>query len=282
MPTAYGYLRVSHEDQADNGNSIETQKRIVMAKFDDLKRQYPDLEWGGLHEELAVSAWQNMFFCRPEAVKLNGKLKKGDMVIFSRVDRAFRKVHDMLNTITRWGEMGVGCCFCDIATIDTTSPMGRFSLTIYAAMAEVYVALLSARTKEAMQTLKEQGRPVNGNPGIGKKTVYSVTKGYKIVIDDEDLYWIGKAAHEWRQRGLGWERISDEIEDLVAKEEGRDSHRPWRSMYKYTHKHCRRLAEIWHAREQELDSILASDSDDLFDLFSVPIHSEPVPSDTPD
>lgn len=81
---------------------------------------------------------------------------------------------------------------------------------------------------------------------------------------------------------MGWDKISDEIEDLVAKEEGRDSHRPWRSMYKYTGKHCRRLAEIWHTREQELDSILASDSDDLFDLFAVPIHSEPTLSDTPD
>lgn len=243
MPKAYGYLRVSHQDQANNGNSIETQNRIVREKFDRLIVDIPDLEFGGMFIEESVSAYENPFFSRPQGASLNATIKKNDVVIFARVDRAFRNTSDMLHTVKNWGNRGVGVFFCDFP-IETSTPMGKAILTIWAAIAEMDSAVKSARIKESMKTLKAKNRPVNRFAPVGKKSDWSSSLGCKVFVDcesDERLLVAERVFEIRNEQKLGFKLISDIIEDEIAAKEGRPSKRGIRSLYKYTDDKCKRL-----------------------------------------
>lgn len=257
MPKAYGYLRVSHRDQAENGNSIETQNRIVLEKFERLKQDIPDLEFAAMFIEQSVSAYTNRFLCRPEGARLNAKLQANDVVIFSRVDRAFRVTSDMLHTVKMWGDRKVGVVFCDFP-LETATPMGKMALTIWAAVAEMDSAVKSQRIKEAMKTLKENNRPVNRIVPYGKKVDWSSALGHKVFVDDADdeRREIAERVYQIRnEKGIGFSRISDIIEDELAAKEGRKSRRGLQSLYKYSRKRCEKLFK-WMA---SLENSTASD-----------------------
>ena len=155
---AVAYVRVSSQKQAEEGVSIAAQiKRIKeYAKFKGIILEDEDIliERG---VSGGIPLWE-----RPMGGKLKRMLNSGDYehVITMKLDRMFRLVSDMLATVDELNAAGFALHMVDFngEAIDTSSAMGRFFLTMSAAMAEMERGLISERTKMGMNQLKATHR----------------------------------------------------------------------------------------------------------------------------
>ena len=155
---AVAYVRVSSQKQAEEGVSIAAQiKRIKeYAKFKGIILEDEDIliEKG---VSGGIPLWE-----RPMGGKLKRMLSSGNYehVITMKLDRMFRLVSDMLATVDELNAAGFALHMVDFngEAIDTSSAMGRFFLTMSAAMAEMERGLISERTKMGMNQLKATHR----------------------------------------------------------------------------------------------------------------------------
>jgi site-specific DNA recombinase len=73
-----------------------------------------------------------------------------------KLDRMFRLVSDMLTTVDELNDAKISFHIVDMngEAVDTSTPMGRFFLTMMGAMAEMERGLISERTQIGMNQLK--------------------------------------------------------------------------------------------------------------------------------
>jgi DNA invertase Pin-like site-specific DNA recombinase len=85
---------------------------------------------------------------RPQLKKLVAALKRGDLVIVTRLDRLGRSVRELLNLLAEFDQKGVG--FRSLADVwcDTTTAHGRLMLTVLGGLAEFERELIRQRTGE--------------------------------------------------------------------------------------------------------------------------------------
>ena len=169
MGKAYGYARVSTDKQGDLG--IEAQKQCIKELWEKhLKKDYPELEF---FIDMDVSARQNDFTKRPQAKSLALRLTKDDALIFSKLDRGFRSLRDMLNQLHFWDKTGVRV-FCPDFGIgqiyDSKSMMGRMALICFGMVAEMEGMRCSQRTHDFNRSQEAAGRPI-GTAWYGFKNV---------------------------------------------------------------------------------------------------------------
>jgi len=148
---AIGYIRVSTEEQAKRGISLEVQREKIRA-YCELK----DMELVRIFSDPGKSA-KNLN--RPGMQKLLKMVneKKIDAVIIWKLDRMFRSVINSLETTQLFDKQGIG--FHSISeSIDTKSAMGRFFFTLLSAVAELERGQISERVSSALQYLKKNGR----------------------------------------------------------------------------------------------------------------------------
>ena len=151
---AVAYIRVSSQRQADEGVSLDAQKRRILdyARFKGIP-----LDESDIIIEKGVSAgiplWE-----RPKGRAMKRMLASGQYqhLMAMKIDRLFRVTTDMLSTIDELNAGGIDLHIVDMGgqAIDTTTAVGRLFLTIVAAMAEMERGLISERTQESMGQLK--------------------------------------------------------------------------------------------------------------------------------
>lgn len=132
-----GYARVSTEDQ-----TLERQRQRLSAA-----------ECEELFEEKISGARRN----RPELEKLIARLRKGDVLVVTRLDRLARSTSELLRTVERLVEKQVGLQSLDEPWADTTSPSGRMVLTVFAGIAEFERHLIRSRTDDGRVAAKARG-----------------------------------------------------------------------------------------------------------------------------
>ncbi len=93
--TVYAYTRVSTLTQAEDGDSLETQVRQVLAYASSRALELSEAD---VFVERGVSGGQE-FGSRPAGSKLLASLSSGDFVIFPKLDRGFRNTRDALNVL---------------------------------------------------------------------------------------------------------------------------------------------------------------------------------------
>lgn len=248
MPKVYGYLRVSHKDQSDN--TFDTQSRVIEDRFRRLVEDEPDMTWGEMFMDKAVSAYRKGFFHRPAAASLNARLQRGDVAIFARSDRGFRNLLDMLKTVEHWKSRGVRFIFCDLPA-EPGTPMGDMFMAMLGAFAQWDSSVKSERIKAGIATRRAKGVPLGRKPH-GFNRAWSYTKGHKVQFMLPETEKVGRKIVELRDSGMGFVRISDEVEDIVARLECRKSHRGIRSRYKFSKEACQGLYERFCG--QKIDS----------------------------
>ena len=154
------YIRVSSQRQVDEGVSIAAQKRRIKeyAKFKGLTLDDSDI----LIEKSVsggIPIWD-----RPVGRVLKGKLMTGDYsnLITMKLDRMFRLVSDMLATVDELNDANISFHIVDMngEAVDTSTPMGRFFLTMMGAMAEMERGLISERTQIGMNQLKADHKKI--------------------------------------------------------------------------------------------------------------------------
>jgi len=145
----YGYVRVSSKEQQEH-------------------RQILAMEGMGISpDEIFMEKQSGKDVNRPELQSLMKKVQAGDTVVVESISRFARNTRDLLELVDRLAKKGVE--FISLKEhIDTTTPTGRFTLTIFAAVAELERDYILQRQAEGIAAAKMRGihlgRPVKKPP----------------------------------------------------------------------------------------------------------------------
>ena len=93
---------------------------------------------------------------RPELKEMMGFVRNGDTVIVESISRFARNTKDLLELVEQLTAKGVEFVSKKEA-IDTTTPTGKFMLTIFGAVAELEREYTLQRQAEGIAIAKEQG-----------------------------------------------------------------------------------------------------------------------------
>ena len=94
---------------------------------------------------------------RPELQRMMEYVRCGDTVIVESISRFARNTRDLLDLVERLTAKGVAFVSKKEA-IDTTTPTGKFMLTIFGAVAELEREYILQRQREGIAIAKEQGK----------------------------------------------------------------------------------------------------------------------------
>lgn len=132
-----GYIRVSTQEQ----NTV---------------RQEALMESLGV-DEVYIDRMSGKSTDRPELKKMMEYVRHGDTVIVESISRFARNTRDLLELVERLTSKGVEFVSKKEA-IDTTTPSGKFMLTIFGAVAELEREYILQRQSEGIAIAKSQGR----------------------------------------------------------------------------------------------------------------------------
>jgi putative DNA-invertase from lambdoid prophage Rac len=173
----FGYARVSTQNQVQEGESLATQKTQIqsyaISKGFSIAEENIFIE-GGVSGGIEFSK-------RPQGNKLTETVSKGDIIIFTKLDRAFRNTRNALNVLHEMKEKGVSVHFIDLGGDVTGNGIGAIMFTILSAFATFEKERIATRIREVKQSKKEQGLFTGGKAGFG----YQVVDGKKAKKPDE-------------------------------------------------------------------------------------------------
>jgi len=159
------YIRVSTEEQANEGVSLQAQEARIRAYA--TMRNLDVLE---VVVDPGVSAGKPLSARKGGARVL--ELVDSDAVtgvVALKLDRLFRSAIDCLTVVEQWNKTDVALHLVDMGgqTINTSGAMGRFFLTMMAGMAEFERNHGKERTSLAMQQKVRNGEYTGGQPRYG-------------------------------------------------------------------------------------------------------------------
>lgn len=196
--STFGYVRVSTLQQANEGDSLETQLRQIKS-YSELKGYSIPCE--NLITEKGVSGALE-FEKRPEGAKLFSSLQRGDVLIFSKLDRAFRNTRNALNTLHELKGRGVSIHFIDLGGDVTNDGIGSVIFTILSAFATFERERIATRIREVKQVQKTEGKFLGGFTRFGYKVVDEKLE------KNPDEQKIIKEMKVMKRRGMSLRRIS--------------------------------------------------------------------------
>lgn len=138
-----GYVRVSTQEQ----NTIRQEVLMHSLGVDQL---YIDRASGKSAD-------------RPELRKMLTYVRQGDTVIVESISRFARNTRDLLELVEQLTAKQVEF-ISQKEAIDTTTPTGKFMLTIFGAVAELEREYILQRQREGIAIAKEQGKYTGRKP----------------------------------------------------------------------------------------------------------------------
>lgn len=175
----YGYTRVSTFKQANEGESLETQKRQIIGYSESKGWQ---ITCESIFVERGVSGSVE-FNCRPEGGKLLAVLQTGDTLVIPKLDRAFRSTRDAMNVLHILKEKNISVHSLDMGEV-TGSGVGAIIFTILSAFASFERDRVATRIREVKQRRKADGFYIGGRRGFG----FNVVDGRKqINLEEQKL-----------------------------------------------------------------------------------------------
>lgn len=203
------YARVSTEDQATEGFSLDAQMRRL--------EMYSDMEgWviaGKYREEGHTGRNTN----RPEYQRMMNEQDQWDVILVLKMDRIHRNSKNftqMMENLTSCGKN-----FCSIQEqFDTKSAMGRFVMDLMQRIAQLESEQISERVKIGMERKARYG---NGLLGSGHPYGYEYSHGELHIINDE-MYTI-KAIYNMYCKKYSMNFIASMLNDAMipAKKGGK-------------------------------------------------------------
>lgn len=181
MGTVFAYARVSTSEQTVSGQFLEIE-RAGYAVDEDFR--FCDVGVSGAVPAASRPAFQTML----------GKLRKGETVVVTKLDRLGRDTVDIMQTVRNLSEMGVKVVVLQLGNVDLTSSAGKLILSVLASVAEMERDLIRERTLAGLEAARKEGR-VGGRPRGASETQ---RQQIRVMRDD------GKAeAAIARELGLG-------------------------------------------------------------------------------
>lgn len=199
--TVFGYSRVSTTRQADDGISIEVQEEQIRS-YAKINKLNVDL-WirdKGVSGSIELQE-------RKHGKVLLQKIKAGDVVICSKLDRMFRSARDALNMLEELKSKGVALHFIDLGG-SVSNGIGQLVFTILSAVAEQERTRIKERITEAKHRLRKEGRYQGGMVAFG----YKKDRKGNLTKDEHQQKCIAsmKRKHE---EGWSFRKISEYVKD---------------------------------------------------------------------
>lgn len=132
-----GYCRVSSD-----GQSLENQRNTL--KVNGCMRIFEEKVSGAKRERIELDA-------------LLRHLRRGDIVVVTRLDRLARNTRDLLDIAERLNELGAGLLSLVEPWADTSSPAGKMILTVMAGIADFERSLILERTATGRKAAQARG-----------------------------------------------------------------------------------------------------------------------------
>lgn len=105
---------------------------------------------------------------RPELTRLLEQLREGDTVVIWKLDRLGRSLKDLVALVTEIQAKGAGLQSLN-DSIDTTTPQGKLTFHLFAALAEFEREIIRERTMAGLQAARARGRKGGRPKGLSRK-----------------------------------------------------------------------------------------------------------------
>jgi len=169
MTRMIGYIRVSTEEQASSGLGLTAQRDTIQRYAD---QHGWDIVW---YQDAGLSAKNLDRPALQEALsRLHLKKRDVDGLVVAKLDRLSRSVPDFAGLLElararRWSLVAI-----DLG-VDTSTPTGELIANVMMSVAHWERRVIGARTSEAMQAAKRQGKQV------GRASVLPATTGQRLL-----------------------------------------------------------------------------------------------------
>lgn len=137
-----GYMRVS---KADGSQVLDLQRDALVEAGVEPSQIYEDKCSGSKDE-------------RPGLAACLKSLRKGDVLVIWRLDRLGRNLKHLMSVVEDLNNRGVGFKVITGAPIDTTTPVGKLTFTIFAGLAEFERDVIRERTVAGLAAARARGR----------------------------------------------------------------------------------------------------------------------------
>jgi len=198
---AAAYIRVSTDEQAESGYSLQLQRdRVtsqIAAKGWELCRVYEDAGQSG--GTLSRPALQEML------ADIDAGLFQS--VVVYKLDRLSRKQRDTMflleDVFLQKGVELVSIC----ESLDTSSPTGRAMIGMLSVFAQLERDTITERLTDGRKQKAKTGGYAGGSPAIG----YTAERGKKVLLPDESKASTVQRVFALRTEALNLQQIADRL-----------------------------------------------------------------------
>jgi len=202
----FGYARVSTARQANEGESLDVQRRMIQG--------YAHMH-GLVLDEIVIEEGVSgtvPLQDRPAGGAMLAKLRAGDVVIAAKLDRCFRSALDALNVVEHLRMRRVKLHLLDLGGDIAGNGLSKLFLTIAAAFAEAERDRIRERITNVKQDQKARGRYLGGKVPFG----YRVAEDGSLVEHEGEQEAI-RAIRAMREQGMAFRPIAAAIADRGFK-----------------------------------------------------------------
>lgn len=207
---AWGYIRVSDQRQVASGLGLAAQRQAIEEYYRRVLKPRR-VAWGGWFVDKAVSANKTPLAQREHGAALVSAVAAGDHIVFAKIDRGFRNLHDFAGMLAHWKTLGAGMHLLDLQ-VDTTTPVGELIAHIMASVAQWESRRIGERLKEAKAIQAANGYSTNGRPYIG----YRIDRSGKLSPDPRTRKLARRIA-KLRQNGFTWHEVAEALNRAGAR-----------------------------------------------------------------
>ena len=171
------YMRVSTDQQAQEGDSIPAQRTALRRYIDE----HDEMTFAGEYCDDGISGTKAD---RDELQRLLSDVqgKKLDLILVTKLDRLYRSIRHYLNMMEILDRNGVGWLAIYEPMYDTTTPQGRLIVNQMMSIAQFEAENTSQRIKSVFEYKISQGEVVSGHQPFG----YSIVNKHLVPNDDAE------------------------------------------------------------------------------------------------
>jgi len=103
--------------------------------------------------------------------KLLERMETGDILVVTKLDRLGRNAMDVRSTVEKLAHLGIKVHCLALGGVDLTSPAGRMTMSVIAAVAEFERDLLVERTQQGLIRAKAEGKQLGRPKAVDPKEV---------------------------------------------------------------------------------------------------------------
>lgn len=162
MSRVFAYCRVSTADQSSENQALE----IHNAGFQIEPKRFVEETVSG-----SVAAMERDGFRR-----LVDRLEAGDVLVVTKLDRLGRNAMDVRSTVEMLAEAEVRVHCMALGGVDLTSPAGKMTMAVIAAVAEFERDLLVERTQAGLSRAKAEGKKLGRPKSLNEEQLREVRK----------------------------------------------------------------------------------------------------------